>query len=375
MLSDEAFMPVVATEGRTNLLGLDREGLKAYCADLGEKPFRAEQVLKWVHQFGASDFEAMTNLGKALRARLAEVAELRAPEVIRQQTAADGTVKWLLRMDCGNAVEMVFIPEPDRGTLCVSSQVGCSLNCSFCATARQGFARNLTSAEIIGQLWLADRALGQIPHAPRHITNVVMMGMGEPLLNFEAVVPALRLMLDDCAYGLSRKRVTLSTAGVVPGIDRLAGACAVSLAISLHAPDDELRNELVPLNRKYPLDELLAACRRYSDAGPRSEITFEYVLLDGVNDTPEHARRLARLLRSVPAKINLIPFNPFSGSGYARSPQPVIDAFRERLQSAGYVTVTRRPRGDDIDAACGQLAGQVQDRTSRSRRMKAVGAT
>ena len=347
---------------RANLLGMARPRLEAFFESLGERPFRARQVLKWIHARGVSDFEPMTDLGRALRARLAQIAEVRAPAVEAHRTSADGTRKWLLRVDSGNCVEMVFIPEGHRGTLCVSSQVGCPLDCAFCSTGRQGFNRNLSAAEIAGQLWLAVRALD------RPVTNVVLMGMGEPLLNFDAVTEAIDLMLEDLAYGLARRRVTLSTAGVVPAIDRLARRAPVSLAVSLHAPDDPLRDRLVPINRKYPIRELLAACRRYAEANPKQKITFEYVMLDGVNDSPEHARALVALLRAMPAKVNLIPFNPFPGAPFRRSPAAAVDGFRERLNAAGIVAITRRPRGDDIDAACGQLAGEVIARAARVRR-------
>ena len=347
---------------RTNLLGLSRARLETFFEALGERPFRARQVLKWIHTRGESGFEPMTDLSRALRKRLAEVAEVRAPAVEAHRVSADGTRKWLLRVDSGNCVEMVFIPEGRRGTLCVSSQVGCPLDCAFCATARQGFNRNLTAAEIAGQVWLAFRTLD------RPVTNVVLMGMGEPLLNFDAVTEAIDLMLEDLAYGLARRRVTLSTAGLVPAIDRLARRAPVSLAVSLHAPDDTLRDRLVPLNRKYPIADLLAACRRYAAANPKQKITFEYVMLDGVNDSPAHAGALIERLRTVPAKVNLIPFNPFPDAPFRRSPAAVIDAFRERLNAAGIVAITRRPRGDDIDAACGQLAGEVVARAARIRR-------
>ncbi len=353
---------------KTNLLDLDAAGLRAFFAGLGEKPFRAEQVLKWIYQRGRDDFEGMTDLGKGLRARLAATAEIRAPEMALDRTSHDGTRKWLLRLADGNCVETVFIPEADRATLCVSSQVGCALDCAFCATAQQGFSRNLTTAEIIGQVWVANRALGVNPAGERLISNVVLMGMGEPLINFDNVVRAMRLMLDDNAYGLSRRRVTLSTAGLVPGIERLRTLCPVSLAVSLHAPNDALRDTLVPLNRKFPIAELLAACRRYVADDPRRRITFEYVMLDGVNDGERHARELVRVLRGVPAKVNLIPFNPFAGTPYRRSTPAAIDRFRDVLFAAGIVTITRRPRGDDIDAACGQLVGRVFDRTRRAQR-------
>ena len=353
--------------GRANLLGMARPRLESYFESLGERPFRARQVLKWVHARGASDFEPMTDLGRALRGRLAEVAEIRAPAVEARRTSADGTRKWLLRVDSGNCVEMVFIPEGRRGTLCVSSQVGCPLDCAFCSTGHQGFNRNLSAAEIAGQVWLAVHELD------RPVTNVVLMGMGEPLLNFDAVTEAIDLMLEDLAYGLARRRVTLSTAGVVPGIDRLAHRAPVSLAVSLHAPGDALRDRLVPINRKYPIAELLAACRRYARSNPKQKITFEYVMLDAVNDSPDHARALVALLRTVPAKVNLIPFNPFPGAPFRRSPEAAVDGFRERLNAAGIVAITRRPRGDDIDAACGQLAGEVVARAARFHRGRRAG--
>jgi 23S rRNA (adenine2503-C2)-methyltransferase len=358
----------VDTPASVNLLNLDRAGLQAFFATLGEPAFRATQVLKWVHHFGVDDFDAMTNLGKALRERLHKIACVTPPEIVLDQVAQDGTRKWLLRLDSGNCVESVFIPEQERGTLCVSSQVGCALECSFCATGQQGFNRNLSVAEIIGQVWVANRALGRDPKGERIITNVVMMGMGEPLLNFENVVTAMNLMLDDFAYGLSRRRVTLSTAGVVPALDRLREVSPVSLAVSLHAPNDTLRDELVPLNKKYPLSELLAACRRYVEGEARRRVTFEYVMLEGVNDSLHHARELINLLGDMPAKVNLIPFNPFPATRYTRSRPAQVDAFRALLMQAGLVTVTRKTRGDDIAAACGQLAGQVQDRSKRSAR-------
>ena len=356
---------------RTNLLGLDVAALTAYIASIDEKPFRARQLAHWVHQRGASDFEAMTDLAKSLRAKLAEHAHVAAPPVVRDSVSGDGTRKWLLDVGAGNAIESVFIPEEGRGTLCVSSQAGCAVNCSFCSTGAQGFSRNLSTAEIVGQLWWAEHALRRSSPAAgdeRVISNVVMMGMGEPLQNYEALVPALRLMLDDHAYGLSRRRVTVSTSGMVPQIDRLAADCPVALAVSLHAPNDALRDKLVPLNRKYPLRALLAACRRYLRVAPRDFITFEYVMLDRINDAPELADELIALVRDVPCKFNLIPFNPFPGSSLKRSPEPRIRAFAQRLGDAGIVTTVRRTRGDDIDAACGQLAGEVQDRTRRALR-------
>jgi 23S rRNA (adenine2503-C2)-methyltransferase len=356
-----------------NLLGLTPDELQAFCVALGEKPYRAKQLVRWIHQAGVDDFSAMTDMAKPLRERLAHTATIAPPAVRRDTTAADGTRKWLLDVGTGNAIETVFIPEPDRGTLCISSQAGCALECSFCSTGRQGFNRNLTTAEIIGQLWLSNRALGRGDAVQRPITNVVMMGMGEPLANFDNVVAAMQLMLHDFAYGLSRRRVTLSTSGLVPAMDRLREACPVALAVSLHAPNDELRNELVPINRKYPIRELLAACMRYVEKAPREFVMFEYVMLDGVNDTLAHARELVALVRDMPCKINLIPFNPFPGSGYARSKPDAIERFQDVLARAHLTTTVRRTRGDDIDAACGQLAGEVQDRTRRAQRREARG--
>ncbi len=359
-----------------NLLDFDADGLARLFADLGEKPartkMRARQVLQWMHQRGESDVDRMTDVAKSLRARLAAESEIRAPQVVRDTLSEDGTRKWLLDVGGANAIETVFIPEDDRGTLCVSSQAGCALDCSFCSTGKQGFNRNLGVAEIIGQLWFAKQALGDfaaIDSAQRIVSNVVMMGMGEPLANFDNVVAALRLMLDDHAYGLSRRRVTVSTAGIVPAIDRLRDACPVALAVSLHAPNDALRNQLVPINRKYPLAELLAACRRYLERAPRDFITFEYVMLDGINDSDAQARELLALVRDVPCKFNLIPFNPFPGSPYRRSSNTRIRAFQQILLDADIVTTLRRTRGDDVDAACGQLAGRVQDKTRRSQRV------
>lgn len=357
--------PVTTT--RPNLLDFDAAGLASFFVEHGQPAYRATQLIKWVHQQGVLDLDLMTNFGRGLRELLRETGEFRLPEVISAHESTDGTLKWLLRVDNGNAIETVFIPEMDRGTLCVSSQVGCALNCSFCATARQGFSRNLSTGEIIGQVWVAARYLGQHPKTQRRITNVVMMGMGEPLMNFEAVVPAMRLMMEDNAYNLGRKRVTLSTAGHVPGIDRLREECPVALAVSLHAPNDELRNELVPLNRTYPIAELLDACRRYVSNNPHDQITFEYVMLDGVNDTPAHARQLARVLRGIPSKMNLIPFNPVVGAHYRRSTPEAIDAFRRELAKAGLLTITRKTRGEDIDAACGQLVGRVAAKAARHR--------
>lgn len=366
---------------KQNLLDFDAAGLTAWLAGMGEKPFRAQQVLRWLHHFGEDDFARMSDVAKSLRRRLAELAEVRVPRVLRDSTAADGTRKWLLEVGNGNAVECVFIPAENRGTLCISSQAGCALDCAFCATGKQGFNRNLTTGEIIGQLWWARKALGDFRGAGgvaesrrsgetdfaagRIISNVVLMGMGEPLANFENVVTALRLMLDDNAYGLSRRRVTVSTSGIPPAMDRLRDECPVALAVSLHAPNDALRDRLVPINRKYPLAELMAACRRYLDKSPRDFITFEYVLLDGVNDSAEHADALIRLVRDVPCKFNLIPFNPFPAAAFKRSPALRVRRFAEILMQAHIVTTTRKTRGDDIAAACGQLAGQVRDRTQR----------
>jgi len=354
---------------KPNLLDYDAAQLTGFFAEIGEKPFRAKQLLRWMHQYGEADFSKMSDLAKPLREKLAAIATIAAPPVVSDTTAADGTRKWLIDVGTGNAVETVFIPETNRGTLCVSSQAGCALDCKFCSTGKQGFNRNLSTAEIIGQLWIANKALGAEPKGERMVSNVVMMGMGEPLANFDSVVAAMRLMLDDNAYGLSRRRVTLSTSGIVPAIDRLGEACPVALAVSLHAPNDALRDALVPINRKYPLAELLAACRRYLDKAPRDFVTFEYVMLEGVNDSAEHARQLIGLVRDLPCKFNLIPFNPFPNSGFTRSPREAIRRFAEILLSAGLVVTTRKTRGDDIDAACGQLAGKVDDKTRRTRRL------
>jgi 23S rRNA (adenine2503-C2)-methyltransferase len=363
-----------------NLLDFDAKALAGFCAEIGEKPFRAKQLLRWVHRSGEADFGSMSDLAKGLRDKLAATAVIEPPRVIGDHIATDGTRKWLLSVGAGNGIETVFIPETSRGTLCISSQVGCALACTFCSTGRQGFNRNLTVAEIIGQLWWANKALaeartgepgrGNADHYHLHnsVTNVVMMGMGEPLANFENVVAALDLMLDDNAYGLSRRRVTVSTSGLVPAMDRLRERCPVALAVSLHAPNDALRDQLVPINRKYPIKELLAACNRYLEAAPRDFITFEYVMLDGVNDSVAHARELVKLAAEVSCKFNLIPFNPFSDSGYKRSSPEAIRRFRDILIQAGLVTTVRKTRGDDIDAACGQLAGKVLDKTRRASR-------
>jgi 23S rRNA (adenine2503-C2)-methyltransferase len=353
-----------------NLLDFDQAGMTGFFARLGEKPFRARQVLRWIHQYGAEDFESMTDIAKTLREKLSRNAEVCPPRLVSARDSSDGTRKFALEVGGGNAIETVFIPEAERGTLCVSTQVGCALACTFCSTGRQGFNRNLTTAEIIGQLWWANKALGRDPKGERVVDNVVLMGMGEPLLNYDSVVPALNLMLDDYAYGLSRRRVTVSTSGIVPAMDRLREDCPVALAVSLHAPSDALRDELVPINRKYPLRELLAACGRYLEKAPRDFITFEYAMLDGVNDSSAHARELAALVRDVPCKFNLIPFNPFPDSPYRRSSAEAVRRFRDILMQAGIVTTTRRTRGDDIDAACGQLAGQVRDRTKRTLSIK-----
>lgn len=366
--SESGLKSVTATGDKINLLDLSRKDMEAFFVNMGEKAFRASQVIKWLYQQGAEDIEEMTNLGKDLRHRLGEIAEIRTPEIVLDQASADGTHKWVLRMDSGNNVETVFIPESGRGTLCVSSQVGCALECSFCSTAQQGFNRNLSVGEIIGQLRVANKALGHDPKGDRVISNVVMMGMGEPLLNFDNVVNAMDLMMDDFAYGLSKRRVTLSTSGVIPALKRLKDASDVSLAVSLHAANDELRNELVPINRKYPISELLAACMDYVKDEPRRRVTFEYVMLDGINDQPRHARELIRLLEKVPCKINLIPFNPFPQTQYKCSSVETISRFREILTKAGLNTITRKTRGDDIDAACGQLVGKVNDRTKRKQR-------
>ena len=349
-----------------NLLDFDAQALAAYLTEMGEKPFRARQLMRWVYQVGESDFDAMTDIAVSLREKLKQIACVQAPKVMREELSDDGTRKWLLDVGTGNAVETVYIPEADRGTLCISTQAGCALDCTFCSTGKQGFNRNLSAAEIIGQLWWANHRLGKDAEGSWQISNVVLMGMGEPLLNFDNTVSALRLMLDDHAYGLSRRRVTVSTSGIVPAMDRLRDECPVALAVSLHAPNDKLRDELVPINRKYPLKELLAACRRYLEKAPRDFITFEYVLLDGVNDSVQQAHELVKLVRDVPCKFNLIPFNPFPQTHYRRSKPEAIRRFRDVLMQADIVTTTRKTRGDDIAAACGQLAGQVQDKTKRT---------
>jgi len=348
---------------RTNLLGLPKADLEAFVGSMGSKPFRARQLMNWLYKRGEGDITAMTDLAKDFRAELVQRAEVGLPEIVKTQTASDGTRKWLLSGGNGQAFEMVYIPEEDRGTLCISSQVGCALDCSFCSTAQQGFNRNLTTAEIVGQVWLANRELGWQVGDNRIITNIVFMGMGEPLANFRAVVPAIRIFLDDLGFDISRRRVTLSTSGLVPQIYKLAEEVNCALAVSLHAPNDELRSQLVPINRKHNIAELLEACWHYLDEQNGRSVTFEYVMLDGVNDQPAHARELAKLLRDKPAKLNLIPFNPFPGTNYRRSPAPAIEKFRDELMQRGIIVTIRRTRGDDIDAACGQLAGQVTDRT------------
>ena len=358
---------------KVNLLGLSVDKLIAFFESIGEKRFRAIQVLKWIHQNGAEDFQVMSNLSKPLREKLSSIAEIRPPKVLKQLDSVDGTRKFLIEVSGDNIVETVFIPDGDRGTLCVSSQVGCSLDCSFCATGKQGFNRDLSAAEIIGQVWIAAKSFGQLqPKANRSVTNVVMMGMGEPLLNFDNVVDSMNLMMDDNAYGFSKRRVTLSTSGVVPALDRLAEHTDVSLAVSLHAPNDALRNELVPLNKKYPIEMLLDSAKRYIDSLPdnRRKMTIEYTLIDKVNDRPHHAQELAELLRDIPVKINLIPFNPFSLVDYKKVSNNALRTFKEILIREGYTTTVRTTRGDDIDAACGQLAGSVMDKTRRSQRYK-----
>lgn len=351
-----------AKTDKINLLGMPQGDLEQWVEGLGEKPYRARQLLKWIYQNGVTDFGAMTDLSKSLRQSLGESATISLPTVISQQDSADGTIKWLFASGSGQAVESVFIPEPERGTLCISSQVGCALDCAFCATGAQGFNRNLTAAEIIGQVWHANQNLPRRANGAYAVTNIVFMGMGEPLANYRNLVPAVQLLLSDLAYGISRRRVIVSTSGIVPHIDRLADECNVALAVSLHAPNDELRSRLVPINKIHPIDTLLAACWRYAAKHANRFITFEYVMLRGVNDEIRHADELAGLLQGKPAKVNLIPFNPFSGNEFARSSADTIRAFQERLRQRGLIATTRKTRGDDIDAACGQLAGRVSDR-------------
>lgn len=364
------------SDPKVNLLGLNRKDLEAFFVELGEKPFRASQVMKWIHHMGCDDFGAMTNLSKALRAKLSEVAEIRAPEIVWEGISKDGTRKWVMRMEGGSSIETVFIPDGRRGTLCVSSQIGCALDCSFCSTGKQGFNRNLSTAEIVGQLWNAARSFGPVRiDQERPITNIVFMGMGEPLMNFDNVVRACDLMMDDFGYGISKRRLTVSTAGLVPALDQLGDVTDVSLALSLHAPNDALRNELVPLNKKYPINEVLDACRRYlGKLQDKRRVTVEYTLIEGVNDQPEHARELIKVLRGLPCKLNLIPFNPFPLSDYRRPSRQAVLRFQEIMSGAGYITTIRTTRGDDIDAACGQLVGRVEDRTRRSQKYIATSA-
>ena len=357
---------------RTNLLGLDLKGLETFFDQIDEKSFRARQLLQWIHQYRIVDFAEMTNLSKVLREKLLELAEVKPPEVLHEHISTDGTRKWIIRLSCGNSIETVYIPEKGRGTLCVSSQVGCALACTFCSTAQQGFNRNLTASEIIGQVWLANEALGKDPKGNRVVTNVVMMGMGEPLANYKNVISAMNLMRDDLAYGISWRRVTLSTSGMVPMIDKLREDCHVSLAISLHAANDKLRSEIIPLNDKYPIAELIAACKRYVDVQQRRHITIEYVMLKDINDSAKDAKDLIRILKDLPTKINLIPFNPFPGTDYVCSSKTVISRFQQQLTDAGLVATVRKTRGDDIVAACGQLAGEVQDKTRRTERRLAA---
>jgi len=365
---------MIATTGKVNLLGLTQPQLESFFESIGEKRFRAGQVMKWIHHFGVDDFDAMSNIGKALREKLKASSEIRGPEVVSEDISSDGTRKWVVRVASGSCVETVYIPQNGRGTLCVSSQAGCALDCSFCSTGKQGFNSDLTAAEIIGQVWIANKSFGSVPaKIDRAITNVVMMGMGEPLLNFDNVVSAMNLMMDDLGYGISKRKVTLSTSGVAPMIDRLGEVIDVSLALSLHAPNDELRNQLVPINKKYSLAVVLGACRNYiSRLGEKRVLTIEYTLLKGVNDQPEHAEQMIALLADIPCKINLIPFNPFPHSGYERPSNNAIRRFQDILHKAGHNVTVRTTRGEDIDAACGQLVGQVMDRTRRSERYIAV---
>ncbi len=363
-------VPQQAKGDKPNLLGMTLAEMTALFAQLGEKPFRAKQVFRWIHHFGADDFAQMTDLAKSLREKLPSVAVISPPRLMTEQASRDGTRKWLLDVGTGNGIEVVFIPEDDRGTLCVSSQVGCALDCTFCSTGKQGFNRNLTAAEIVGQLWWANKAMGRDPKGERIVSNVVMMGMGEPLANFDNVTAAMDIMLDDHGYGLSRRRLTLSTSGVVPNLKRLKARCPVALAVSLHAPNDKLRDVLVPINQKYPLAELLATIRDYLEAAPRDFVTFEYVMLDGVNDSVQQAHELVALVGDLPCKFNLIPWNPFPEAPYQRSSNNAIHRFRAVLQDAGFVVTVRKTRGDDIDAACGQLAGQVIDKSQRTKTIK-----
>ncbi|MEE8495323.1 MAG: 23S rRNA (adenine(2503)-C(2))-methyltransferase RlmN [Xanthomonadales bacterium] len=370
MRASAGIVLAASNETRINLLDLDESGLRAFFQSIGEKPFRAAQVMKWIYHQGVTDFDRMTNLGMDLRQRLLSIAEIEPPRILKAWTSVDGTRKWLMGFGGGNAVETVFIPEPKRGTLCISSQVGCALNCTFCATGAQGFSRNLTTGEIIGQVWQAAKALGHERNKHRRITNVVLMGMGEPLLNFDAVVTALSLLRHDLGFGLAARRVTLSTAGLVPGIKRLRDTIDVALAVSLHAPVDDLREKLVPLNKKYPIRELMRSCADYVSARHKRTVTFEYTLIDGVNDHPEYARKLVKLLRRLPSKLNLIPFNPFPGTQFRCSSDQSIRRFQKIVMEGGLIATVRKTRGDDIDAACGQLVGKVLDRTRRSERIR-----
>lgn len=363
-------VPQSAIGDKPNLLGMTLPEMTVFFAEMGEKPFRAKQVFRWIHNGGVDNFDAMTDLAKSLREKLPQVAVIQAPTLMTEQASKDGTRKWLLDVGTGNGIEVVFIPEADRGTLCVSSQVGCALDCTFCSTGKQGFNRNLTTADIIGQLWWANKAMGRDPKGERIVSNVVMMGMGEPLANFDNVTNAMDIMLDDHAYGLSRRRVTLSTSGVVPNLKRLKERCPVALAVSLHAPNDALRDVLVPINQKYPLAELLATIEDYLQAAPRDFVTFEYVMLDGVNDSVQHAYELVKLVVGIECKFNLIPWNPFPDAPYARSSNNAIHRFRNILQGAGLIVTVRKTRGDDIDAACGQLAGRVVDKSQRTQQNK-----
>jgi 23S rRNA (adenine2503-C2)-methyltransferase len=363
-------VPQSAIGDKPNLLGMTLPEMTVFFAEMGEKPFRAKQVFRWIHNGGVDNFDAMTDLAKSLREKLPQVAVIQAPTLMTEQASKDGTRKWLLDVGTGNGIEVVFIPEADRGTLCVSSQVGCALDCTFCSTGKQGFNRNLTTADIIGQLWWANKAMGRDPKGERIVSNVVMMGMGEPLANFDNVTNAMDIMLDDHAYGLSRRRVTLSTSGVVPNLKRLKERCPVALAVSLHAPNDALRDVLVPINQKYPLAELLATIKDYLQAAPRDFVTFEYVMLDGVNDSVQHAYELVKLVVGIECKFNLIPWNPFPDAPYARSSNNAIHRFRNILQGAGLIVTVRKTRGDDIDAACGQLAGRVVDKSQRTQQNK-----
>ncbi len=359
-------VPVVVESKKINLLGLDRAGMLELFRNMGEKPYRATQVMKWIYHRHVVNINEMTDLSKACREKLSEISTIDCPEIILEQWSSDGTCKWLLRLDCGNCVESVYIPESKRSTLCISSQIGCALDCSFCSTARQGFNRNLSTAEIVGQIYLANKILRENPKtAERQITNIVLMGMGEPLLNYKNLIPALTLMMDDLAFGLSKRKVTVSTSGIIPAMDRLKDDIDVSLAVSLHAPNDELRNKLVPINNKYPIKELMDACRRFVSKHQKKHILFEYVMLKGVNDRPEHARALVRLLRDFPGKLNIIPFNAFPQSGYRPSTEDAIEEFWEILTKGGVLTLRRTTRGDDIEAACGQLAGNIVDKSKR----------